>query len=55
MNSQANREPSRSGPRTNWIIKTDQPADKPYGSGVRGSKYQGQRGPTLSRYFENFR
>jgi len=31
------------------------PADKPYGSGVRGSKYQGQRGPTPSRYFENFR
>ena len=31
------------------------PADKPYGSGARGSKYQGQRGPTPSRYFENFR
>jgi len=30
------------------------PADKPYGSGARGSKYQGQRGPTPSRYFENF-
>ena len=30
------------------------PADKPYGSGARGSKYQGQRGPTASRYFENF-
>ena len=30
-------------------------ADKPYGSGARGSKYQGQRGPTPSRYFENFR
>ena len=28
------------------------PADKPYGSGARGSKYQGQRGPTPSRYFE---
>ncbi|NDA00985.1 MAG: dCTP deaminase, partial [Acidimicrobiia bacterium] len=26
-----------------------------YGSGARGSKYQGQRGPTPSRYFENFR
>ncbi|NBN97126.1 MAG: dCTP deaminase, partial [Actinobacteria bacterium] len=26
----------------------------PYGSGARGSKYQGQRGPTPSRYFENF-
>jgi dCTP deaminase len=30
------------------------PADEPYGSGARGSKYQGQRGPTPSRYFENF-
>jgi dCTP deaminase len=30
------------------------PADKPYGSGARGSKYQGQAGPTPSRYFENF-
>ncbi len=29
-------------------------ADHPYGSGVLGSKYQGQRGPTPSRYFENF-
>ena len=31
------------------------PADAPYGSGATGSKYQGQRGPTPSRYFENFR
>ena len=31
------------------------PADRPYGSGAQGSKYQGQRGPTPSRYFENFR
>jgi dCTP deaminase len=30
-------------------------ADQPYGSGAGGSKYQGQRGPTPSRYFENFR
>lgn len=30
------------------------PAQRPYGSGARGSKYQGQRGPTPSRYFENF-
>jgi dCTP deaminase len=30
-------------------------ADHPYGSGAMGSKYQGQRGPTPSRYFENFR
>ncbi len=30
------------------------PADNPYGSTSIGSKYQGQRGPTPSRYFENF-
>jgi dCTP deaminase len=30
-------------------------ADIPYGSSQVGSKYQGQRGPTPSRYFENFR
>jgi len=30
-------------------------ADRPYGSGANGSKYQGQAGPTPSRYFENFR
>jgi dCTP deaminase len=30
------------------------PADQPYGAGAKGSKYQGQRGPTPSRYFENF-
>ena len=31
------------------------PADHPYGNGATGSKYQGQAGPTPSRYFENFR
>lgn len=29
-------------------------ADHPYGSARTGSKYQHQRGPTPSRYFENF-
>ena len=29
-------------------------AENPYGSKKIGSKYQGQRGPTASRYFENF-
>ena len=29
-------------------------ADHPYGSAGLGSKYQGQRGPTPSRYWENF-
>lgn len=31
------------------------PADHPYGSKEKGSKYQGQRGPTPSRYYLNFR
>jgi dCTP deaminase len=31
------------------------PAERPYGSASLGSKYQNQRGPTPSRYFENFR
>jgi dCTP deaminase len=37
------------------FLKMTTPADKPYGAGASGSKYQGQRGPTPSRYFENFR
>lgn len=31
------------------------PADTPYGTGALGSKYQGQRGPTPSKYYLNFR
>ncbi len=30
------------------------PADRPYGSKGTKSKYQGQRGPTASRFFEEF-
>ena len=30
------------------------PAENPYGSKKAGSKYQGQRGPTPSRFYENF-
>ena len=30
-------------------------ADVPYGAAQLGSKYQGQRGPTPSRYWENFK
>jgi dCTP deaminase len=37
------------------FLKMTTPADNPYGSATMGSKYQGQRGPTPSRYFENFR
>jgi dCTP deaminase len=31
------------------------PADRPYGAAGLGSKYRGQRGPTPSRYYENFK
>jgi dCTP deaminase len=37
------------------FLQMTTPAEKPYGSEGLGSKYQGQRGPTQSRYFENFR
>src|SRR5205823_10714245 len=37
------------------FLKMTTAADLPYGSEGVGSKYQGQRGPTPSRYFENFR
>jgi dCTP deaminase len=37
------------------FMRMTTPAEHPYGSGRLGSKYQGQRGPTPSRYFENFR
>ena len=30
-------------------------AESPYGSGPLGSKYQGQRGPTPSKAYLNFR
>lgn len=36
------------------FLKMTTPADEPYGSKKLGSKYQGQRGPTPSRYWENF-
>ncbi len=37
------------------FLRMTTPADVPYGQGKLGSKYQGQRGPTPSRYHENFR
>ncbi len=37
------------------FLQMTTPADVPYGAGNRRSKYQGQVGPTPSRYFENFR
>jgi dCTP deaminase len=36
------------------FLRMTTPADVPYGSASIGSKYQGQRGPTASRYWENF-
>jgi dCTP deaminase len=36
------------------FLQMTTPADVPYGSSQVGSKYQNQRGPTPSRYFENF-
>ena len=36
------------------FLKMTTPADVPYGAESLKSKYQGQRGPTPSRYWENF-
>ena len=36
------------------FMQLSEPAETPYGSGQLGSKYQGQRGPTPSRYWRNF-
>ena len=36
------------------FIRMSSEADQPYGSGGLGSKYQGQKGPRPSRYWENF-
>jgi dCTP deaminase len=37
------------------FLRMTTPADRPYGSSGLGSKYQGQWGPTPSRYADNFR
>jgi dCTP deaminase len=36
------------------IFRLSSPADHPYGSAVYGSRYQGQRGPTPSRSWQNW-
>jgi dCTP deaminase len=36
------------------FMRMTEPASAPYGSEKIGSKYQGQRGPTPSRYWQNF-
>jgi len=37
------------------LYKLSSPAEHPYGSSATGSRYQGQRGPTPSRSYLNFR
>ena len=36
------------------FVQLSEPAERPYGSHGIGSKYQGQGGPTPSRYWQNF-
>lgn len=36
------------------VFRLSSPAEYPYGSSKYGSRYQGQRGPTPSRSFQNF-
>ena len=36
------------------FVQMTEAASSPYGSSTLGSKYQGQRGPTPSRYWQNF-
>ena len=36
------------------FMRMDEPVERPYGTAEAGSKYQGQRGPTPSRYWKNF-
>jgi dCTP deaminase len=36
------------------FMQMTEPAEMPYGSAELGSKYKGQRGPTASRYWQNF-
>jgi dCTP deaminase len=36
------------------FVQLTEPAATPYGADVIGSKYQGQEGPTPSRYWKNF-
>jgi len=36
------------------FVQMTEAAETPYGSGKLGSKYQGQQGPTPSRYWQNF-
>jgi dCTP deaminase len=37
------------------VFRLSSPAERPYGAGASGSRYQGQRGPTPSRSWQNWR
>jgi dCTP deaminase len=37
------------------VFRLSSPAEHPYGSALYGSRYQGQRGPTPSRSYQNFK
>lgn len=37
------------------LFRLSSPAEHPYGSAIYGSKYQGQRGPTASKAYLNFK
>jgi dCTP deaminase len=36
------------------LFRLSSPAERPYGAGATGSRYQGQRGPTPSRSYRDF-
>jgi len=36
------------------VFRLSSPAEHPYGSAVYGSRYQGQRGPTASKSWQNW-
>jgi dCTP deaminase len=36
------------------FVQMTEPAETPYGADSIGSKYKGQRGPTASKYWQNF-
>ena len=48
------RVPSTNAADPCSAMQLSSPAEHPYGSRALGSKYQGQMGPTPSRYYENY-
>jgi deoxycytidine triphosphate deaminase len=47
-------QPSSVDVRLDKFFRLTSPSENPYGSEAYGSHYQGQRGPTASRSFQNF-